>query len=97
MVAIAKVSFPRCHLNQAVAAYTGLPPVPPGVVRNGPFFQISEELVHAITIYTLPEGFTDATTLLLQGRYQVFATIPGFSCDLQEWREYREFLAGWVQ
>lgn len=96
MVIIAKVSFPRRHLNRAVAAYTGLPPVPPGVVRNGPFFKIGDDLVHAITIFTLPEKFPAETITLLRERTHAFADIPEFTCDIQEWREFREFLAGWV-
>lgn len=97
MVVIAKISFPRCHLNQAVAVYTGLPPVPPGVLRNGPFFQLGSDQVHAITIFTLPDEFPPETLTLLRERTQAFAAIPDFSCDIQEWREFREFLSGWVK
>jgi len=97
MVIIARITFPRRHLNQAVTAYTGLPPVPPGVVRNGPFFQLAEELVHAITIFTLPDGSPAETVSKLRERTRAFAAIPDSSCDIQEWREYREFLAGWVK
>jgi len=96
MVLIARVSFPRRHLNQAVTTYTGLPPVPTGVIRTGPFFQVGAEQVHAITIFTLPDEYTEETLIVLKERSFAFAAIPDFSCDFQEWREFREFLAGWV-
>lgn len=97
MVVVARVSFPRRHLNQAVTAYTGLPPMPTGVVLNGPFFQTDADTVQALTVYNLPEDLGEEILPRLRERYSCFATIPGFSCDLQVWREFREFLAEWVE
>lgn len=96
MVVIARASFPRRHLNQAVAAYTGLPPLAPEVTKHGPFFQPQEERIEAITCYSLA-GHSPAALDSLRERYQSFAAIPGFVCDLQEWREFREFLAPWME
>ena len=97
MVIVARISFPRRHLNQAVAVYTGLPPLPPGVIKNGPFFQLSKELINAITIFTLPNEGTTAAANILQNRYQAFAAILDFSCDVQEWREFKEFINSWIE
>lgn len=97
MVVVARVSFPRRHLNRAVTAYTGLPPMPREVLLNGPFFQTDANTVHALTVYNLPENTAAEHLPRLRSRYSCFAAIPDFSCDLQEWREFREFLAGWVE
>lgn len=96
MIIIAKVHFPRRHLNQAVTAYTGLPELPPEVLRSGPFFRAVEGTVHALTMYNLPKGEPEEALSTLRERYRCFAAIPEFSCDIQEWREFRESLANWV-
>jgi len=97
MVIIAKASFPRRYLNQAVAAYTGLQPLPPEIVRTGPFFRTTTDIIQAIGIYNLPESAGQETLALLQERYRGFYAIPGFTLDIQEWREFREMLADWVE
>lgn len=97
MVIIAKVHFPRRHLNLAVAAYTGLPQLPPEVLRSGPFLRSAEGIVNAITVYTSQEGAAADLLAKIRERYQCFATIPDFHNDIQEWREFRELLADWVE
>jgi hypothetical protein len=97
MVVVARASFPRRHLKQVVAAYTGLPPLPPGIIKNGPLFQPGEEAVQVLTFYNLSDGDADKLIPILRERYSCFAQIPDFDCDLQEWREFREFLSGWME
>lgn len=97
MVVIARISFPRRHLNQAVAAYTGLPPLPPGIVKSGPFLQAGGDTVQVLAIYDIrPEAMEDVFSELRE-RYRCFAAIPDFVCDIQAWREFRELLASWVE
>jgi len=95
MVIVAKVSFPRNQLNQAVSVYMGLPPVPPGVRLSGPFFRPDAEMVHAVAVYHLEPGSQPETLALIRDRYRGFKGIPGFSKDIQEWQEFREMLAAW--
>lgn len=97
MVVVARISFPRRHLNQAVTAYTGLPPLPAMIVKNGPYFQPGGATVQALTVYNLPENLGAEILPTLRERYSGFAAIPDFSCDLQAWREFREFLSDWVE
>lgn len=97
MVIIARVHFPRCHINQAATAYTGLPALPPEIQRSGPFFRTDGDRVNAITIYSVPEGAAPDQLSGLRERYRPFAAIPDFSCDIHEWRDFRETLADWVK
>lgn len=96
MVIIATVHFPRLHLNQAVAAYTGLPMLPPEIQRNGPFLRTAEGRVNAVTLYTAQEEAAADLLPKIRERYQCFADIPDFNYEIQEWREFRELLADWV-
>lgn len=95
MVIVAKVSFPRLHLNQAVAVYTGLPAVPAGVTLSGPFFRPDSQMVHAVAVYHLDQESQDGALALIRDRYRSFKEVPGFTKDIQEWQEYREMLAAW--
>ncbi|NTV14740.1 MAG: hypothetical protein HGA96_12550 [Desulfobulbaceae bacterium] len=96
MVIVAQVSFPRSHLTQAVTTYTGLPQLPLGVIKNGPFFRTSDVTVFAFTFYNLPDDDTVGHLDMLRVRFQSFSVIPEFHCELQEWQEFREMLAAWV-
>jgi hypothetical protein len=95
MVIVAKVSFPRSQLNQAVAVYMGLPPVPSGVRLSGPFFRPDSETVHAVAVYHLESDSQPEILALVRDRYRGFKGIPGFTKDIQEWHEFREMLAAW--
>ncbi len=96
MVILAKISFPRSHLNQAVSVYMGLPPVPPGISLSGPFFRPDSEMIHAIAVYHLEDANSHPESLaLIRNRYRGFRDIPGFTKDIQEWHEFREMLAAW--
>lgn len=97
MVIVARVSFPRRHVNEAVTIYTGLPPLPPGITKNGPFFQAGGESVHVLTFYDVRSEEAAEALAELRKRYRRFEAIPDLNCDFQGWREYREFLAGWVE
>ncbi|HSH13701.1 MAG TPA: hypothetical protein VLA15_08125, partial [Desulfurivibrionaceae bacterium] len=77
--------------------YTGLPHVPPEILRNGPFLRSKDGMVNAITVYTSHEGAAADLLTKIRKRYQGFAAIPDFHYDIQEWREFRELLAGWVE
>jgi hypothetical protein len=95
MVIVAKVSFPRRHLNQAVTVYTGLPPLPAGVTLSGPYFRPDADLVHAVSVYHFAfESQADALQLVNK-RYRGFQDIPGFAKEIEAWHEYREMLAAW--
>ena len=95
MVIVAKVSFPRSHLNQAVSVYMGLPKLPSGFRLSGPFFRPDSEMVHAVTVYHLEADSLPEALKLIRDRYRGFRGIPGFTKDIQEWHEFREMLAAW--
>jgi hypothetical protein len=95
MVIVAKISFPRQHLNRAVAVYTGLPPVPAGIKLSGPYFHPEANLVHAVAIYHLAEESQADGLRLIRDRYQRFQDIPDFVEEILEWHEYWEMLAAW--
>jgi len=95
MVIVAKVSFPRSYLNQAVAVYTGLPTLPLGIRLYGPFFRPDSDRVNAVAVYQLG-AFDHALALkLIRERYRSFDDIPDFTKEIQEWHEFREMLAAW--
>lgn len=97
MVVVARISFPRRHLNQAVAVYTGLPPLPPWIVKNGPFLQAGGDTVQVLAIYDIRQEAVAEALAELRERYSCFTAIPDFVCDIQAWREFREILASWVE
>lgn len=97
MVIVVEASFPRQYLTAAVTSYTALPPLPSEVAKNGPFFRTSGPTVFALTVYTISDAHLEDLLAMLRERYQSFAAIPDFRCDLQEWREFREFLGDWVK
>jgi hypothetical protein len=97
MVVVGRVSFHRRHLNQAVSVYTGLPAVPPGIIKSGPFFQVEGDSVQVLAFYRIQPESAEEALATVRDRYACFTTIPDFRCDIQEWREFREFLADWVE
>lgn len=95
MVVVARVSFPRRHLNQAVSVYTGLPQLPAGIRLSGPYFRPEADRVHAVTVYHLSAESQPDALDLVHARYRNFQDIPGFEKEIEPWQEYREMLAAW--
>ena len=90
MIIVARVSFPKKNLSQAVKAYTSLKLLPVDIERGGPYFKTNEGEIEAITYYRfLPEAPSDPLKYVKE-RYESFETIKGFSGEIARWQSIDE-------
>ena len=90
MIIVARISFPKKCLSQAVKAYTSLKILPVDIERGGPYFKTDGGQVEAITYYRFsPEGPTDPLKYI-EERYEPFEAIKGFSGEIARWQSFDE-------
>ena len=94
MILIARASFPRSSLKQAIQIFSQLPKLPATVKRFGPFFSIDDQgNFHYIAFFKFSEPqISFEEKKFLQKRFEVFADVPGFTSSIDNWMSMEETL-----
>jgi hypothetical protein len=94
MILIARASFPRSSLKEAIKIFTGLPKLPATVKRHGPFFSIDAKgNIHYISFFKFTEQqISFEEKKFIQKRLDAFAGVAGFTCSIESWLNMEEIL-----
>ncbi|MBU4260253.1 MAG: hypothetical protein KKC76_00040 [Proteobacteria bacterium] len=94
MILIARASFPRSSLKEAIKIFSQLPKLPATVKRSGPFFPIDDKgNFNYISFFKFNEQqITVEQKKFLQKRFDVFAGVPGFTSSIENWMSMEETL-----
>ncbi|MEW6520592.1 MAG: hypothetical protein AB1461_14380 [Thermodesulfobacteriota bacterium] len=94
MILIARASFPRSSLKEAIRIFSQLPKLPATVKRFGPFFSIDDQgKFHYLSFFKFSEPqITFEEKKFIQKRFDHFAGVPGFTSSLDSWMSMEETL-----
>ena len=86
MILIATASFPPASVKQAARIYSDMKKLPAAIRRQGPFFKVDPaRALNVITVYEIDAAVEWEVKKFLEKRYAVFADIPGFTWEIEQW------------
>ena len=96
IIIVARVSFSKKSLAEAVQAYILIKDLPVDIEKIGPFFKTESSQVLAITLYKFSKGEVGECLELVRKRYRSFAGVAGFSVDIGRWTSFESAIGRYL-